>query len=47
MTSERPLLADAQTLVVEEIAGEVTTSEEDDGFQWFVNLFVAEYSSEA
>jgi hypothetical protein len=41
-----PLLADTPTLVIEEVAASRPSSEEDDAFQWFVSLFVAEYASE-
>jgi hypothetical protein len=32
--------------VIEEVAASRPSSEEDDAFQWFVSLFVAEYASE-
>ena len=43
----RPLLPDTQTRTIEEVAGSASSSEDDDAFQWFVNLFVAEYTSES
>ena len=45
LAGERPLLAHSQAIAVQEVAGGAS-SEEDDAFQWFVNLFVAEYASE-
>ena len=44
---ERPLLTDTQPRTIEEVAGRPSSSEDDDAFQWFVNLFVAEYASES
>ena len=46
LAGERPLLAHSQAIAVQEVAGGRPSSEEDDAFQWFVNLFVAEYASE-
>ena len=40
------MLTDTPALTIEEIAGSAPSSEEDEAFQWFVNLFVAEYASE-
>lgn len=33
--------------VIEDVAADAVVLEDDDTFQWFVNLFVAEYASEA
>ena len=46
LAPERPVLTDTPALTIEEIAGSAPSSEEDEAFQWFVNLFVAEYASE-
>ena len=43
---EWPLLAATPALTIEEGIGSRSSSDEDDAFQWFVNLFVAEYASE-
>ena len=46
LARERSSLTDTSPRAIEEVAGIAPSSEEDDAFQWFVNLFVAEYSSE-
>lgn len=46
LAAERPLLIDTPAVTIEEVAGSARSPEEDDAFQWFVNLFVAEYSTE-
>ena len=47
LAAERPLLPDTRARTIEEVAGSASSSEDDDAFQWFVNLFVAEYTSES
>jgi hypothetical protein len=44
--SERPLAAQA-SLTVEAPAADALPPEDDDQLRWFVDLFVAEYASEA
>jgi hypothetical protein len=44
---ERPLAASAPAVSLEPVATDPPPPEDDDQLRWFVDLFVAEYSSEA
>ena len=44
---ERPLATQASAVTMNELASDPLPPEDDDQLRWFVDLFVAEYASEA
>ena len=47
LVGERPLATQASAVTMNELAADPLPPEDDDQLRWFVDLFVAEYSSEA
>jgi hypothetical protein len=45
--AKRPLAGREMRVVVEDVTAEAVLRDADDHFQWFVDLFIAEYASEA